>query len=185
MDSLWPWVKCRVRVATITVVLGSAGLISSIATDRSYAGDTTLPPDIAAADIEYNGRIAVNGDPVTVKIATPNKNGVLVFDGTAGQRINIGFSGVTLTQFYVAVYRPDGGAMPRHVSAVKNYYATMGERARSTQTAVHTSMAAYQFSTDSAATISSSEMNGASVDLEELPATGTYTIFIDPLSTYT
>lgn len=185
MDSLWPWVKCRVRVATITAVLGSAGLISSIATDRSYAGETPLPPDIAAADIEYNERIAVNGDPVMVKIATPNKNGVLVFDGTAGQRINIGFSGVTLTQFYVAVYRPDGGAMPRHVSAVKNYYATMGERARSTQTAVHTSMAAYQFSTDSAATISSSEMNGASVDLEELPATGTYTILIDPLSTYT
>ena len=185
MYSLWPWVKCRVRVATITLVLGSAGFISSIATDRSYAGDTALPPGVAAADIEYNGHIAVNGDPVTVKIATPNKNGVLVFDGTAGQRINIGFSGVTLTQFYVSVYRPDGGVMPRHVSAVKNYYATMGERARSPQTAVHTSMAGYQFSTDAAATISSSEMNGASVDLEELPATGTYTIFIDPLSTYT
>jgi hypothetical protein len=185
MYSLWPWVKCRVRMAAITLVLGSAGLISSVATDRSYAGDTALPPDVAAADIEYNGRIAVNGDPVTVKIATPNKNGVIVFDGTAGQRINIGFSGVTLTQFYVSVYRPDGGAMPRHVSAVKNYYATMGERARSTQTAVHTSMAAYQFSTDSAATISSSEANGASVDLEELPVTGSYTIFIDPLSTYT
>lgn len=185
MDSLWPWVKCRVPVATATFLLASAGIISSPATERSYAGDTVLPSEVVAADIEYNGHIAVNGDPVTVKIATPNKNGVLVFDGTAGQRINIGFSGVTLTQFYVAVYRPDGGAMPRHVSAVKNYYSTMGERARSPQTTVHTSMAAYQFSTDSAATISSSETNGASVDLEELPATGTYTIFIDPLSTYT
>lgn len=185
MYSLWPWVKCRVRVAIVTLVFGSAGMISSIATDRSYAGDSVLPPGVVAADIEYNDRIAVNGEPVTVKIATPNKNGVLVFDGTAGQRINIGFSGVTLTQFYVSVYRPDGGTVPRHVSAVRNYYATMGERARSPQTAVHTSMAAYQFSTDSAATISSSEMNGASVDLEELPVTGTYTIFIDPLSTYT
>ena len=185
MYSLWPWVKCRVPVATITLVLGSAGLISSIATDRSYAGDTALPPNIVAADIEYNGHVAVNGDPATVKIATPNKNGVIVFDGTAGQRINIGFSGVALTQFYVSVYGPDGGVMPRHVSAVKNYYATMGERARSSLTTVHTDMAAYQFSTDSAATISSSETNGASVDLEELPTTGTYTIFIDPLSTYT
>jgi len=138
-----------------------------------------------ATDIEYNGRIAVNGDPVTVKIATPNKNGVMVFDGTAGQRINIGFNGVMLTQFYVSVYRPDGGVMPRHVSAVRNYYATMGERPVSSLTQVHTSMAAYQFSTDSAATISSSEMNGASVDLEELPVSGTYTIFFDPLSTYT
>ncbi len=185
MDSLWPWVKCRVRVATIALVLGSAGLISSIATDRTYAGETALPPGIAAADIEYNGRVAVNGDPVTVKIATPNKNGVVVFDGTAGQRINIGFSGVTLTQFHVSVHKPDGETVPRHVSAVRNYYATMGERARSTQTSVHTSMAAYQFSTESAAAISSSEMNGASVDLEELPVTGTYTIFIDPDSTYT
>ncbi|MBX3329585.1 MAG: hypothetical protein KF722_04220 [Nitrospira sp.] len=169
----------------ITLVLGSAGLISSITSDRSYAGDTALPPGVAAADIEYNGRIAVNGDPVTVKIATPNKNGVVVFDGTAGQRINIGFSGVTLTQFHVSVYRPDGGVMPRHVSAVRNYYATMGERPLSSQTKVHTDMAAYQFSTDSAAAISSSEMNGASVDLEVLPVTGAYTIFIDPDVTYT
>jgi hypothetical protein len=161
------------------------GIISSLATERSYAGETALPPGVEAADIEYNGRIAVNGDPVTVKIATPNKNGVLAFDGTAGQRINIGFSGVTLTQFYVSVYRPDGKTVPRHVSAVRNYYATMGERPLSSQTKVHTSMAAYQFSTDSAATISSSEMNGASIDLEELPTTGTYTIFFDPLSTYT
>ncbi len=185
MYSLWPWVKCRVGVATVTLVLGSAGILSSTATDRSYAGDLVPPPGVVAADIEFNGRIAVNGDPVTVKIATPNKNGVMVFDGTAGQRINIGFSGVTLTQFYVSVYGPDGGTVPRHVSAVRNYYATMGERPRSPLTTVHTSMAAYQFSTDSAATISSSEMNGASVDLEELPVTGTYTIFFDPLGTYT
>ena len=85
MYSLWPWVKCRVGVATVTLVLGSAGVISNPAADRSYAGDTALPPDVATADIEYNGRIAVNGDPVTVQIATPNKNGVMVFDGTAGQ----------------------------------------------------------------------------------------------------
>ncbi len=185
MGSLWRWVKCRVPVATAAIALVSGAVISGTVADRSYAGDSALPPDIAAGDIEFNSRIAVNGDPATVKIATPNKNGVLVFDGTAGQRINLGFSGVTLTQFYVSVYRPDGGVMPRHVSAVRNYYATMGERPRSQLTTVHTSMAAYQFSTDSAATISSSEMNGASVDLEELPVTGTYTIFIDPLSTYT
>jgi hypothetical protein len=143
MYSLWPRVKCRVRVATVMLVLGATGIISSIATDRSYAEETALPPGVEAADIEYNGRIVVNGDPATVKIATPNKNGVMVFDGTAGQRINIGFSGVTLTQFYVSVYRPDGGTVPRHVSAVKNYYATMGERPLSSQTKVHTSMAAY------------------------------------------
>lgn len=48
-----------------------------------------------------------------------------------------------------------------------------------------TSATAYQFTADSGATISSSEMNGSSVDLMELPVTGAYTIFFDPLSTYT
>jgi hypothetical protein len=182
MCSLSQWVNRRSGITTAALAIVVAALLPI---GISYGGDSATPPGVAAADIEYNGRIAVNGEPATVKIATPNKNGLLVFDGTAGQRINIGFSGVTLTQFYVSVYRPDGGVMPRHVSAVKNYYATMGERPVSSLTTVHTSMPAYQFSTDSAATISSSEMNGASVDLEELPVTGTYTIFIDPLSTYT
>ncbi|UVT14790.1 MAG: hypothetical protein H8K04_13190 [Nitrospira sp.] len=182
MCSLSQWVNRRSGITTAALAIVVAALLPI---GISYGGDSAPPPGIAAADIEYNGRIAVNGEPTTVKIATPNKNGLLVFDGTTGQRINIGFSGVTLTQFYVSVYKPDGGVMPRHVSAVKNYYATMGERPVSSLTTVHTSMPAYQFSTDSAATISSSEMNGASVDLEELPVTGTYTIFIDPLSTYT
>lgn len=182
MCSLSQWVNRRSGITTAALAIVVAALLPL---SVSYGGDSAPPAGIAAADIEYNGRIAVNGEPVTVKIATPNKNGVLVFDGTAGQRINIGFSGVTLTQFHVSVYQPDGGVMARHVSAVKNYYATMGERPVSSLTTVHTSMPAYQFSTDSAATISSSEMNGASVDLEELPVTGSYTIFIDPLSTYT
>ncbi len=185
MYSLWPWVKCRVGVATVTLVLGSTGIISSTATDRSYAGDTAPPPGVAAADIEYNGRITVGGEPVTVKIATPNKKGVMTFPGTAGQRINLGFSGVTLTQFQVSVYGPDGGLIARQPTAVRNYYATMGNRPLSSQTQVLTSMTAYQFTADSGATISSSEMNGSSVDLVELPTTGTYTIFFDPLSTYT
>ncbi|MDK2744473.1 MAG: hypothetical protein NDI90_16360, partial [Nitrospira sp. BO4] len=61
MYSLWPWVKCRVRVGTVMLVLGAAGFICSTAIDMTYAGDMALPPGVAAADIEYNGRIAVNG----------------------------------------------------------------------------------------------------------------------------
>lgn len=185
MCSLWPWVKCRIVGVSAMLALISGGFIFSTAADLSYAGGGILPPGVVAADLEYNGRITVGGEPVTVKIATPNKNGVMTFDGTAGQRINLGFSGVTLTQFQVSVYGPDGGMIARQPTAVKNYYATMGTRPLSSQTQVHTSMTAYQFTADSGATISSSEMNGSSVDLVELPATGTYTIFFDPLSTYT
>lgn len=185
MYSLWPWVKCRVRGAMVTLVLGSAGIISSTAADISYAGTNAPPPGVAAADIEYNGRIVVNGEPVTATISTPNKKGLLAFEGTAGQRINIGFSGVTLTQFRVAVHGPDGTAVATQPSAVKNYYATMGTRPLSSQTQVLTSTTAYQLTGDTSAWISSSEINGSSIDLKELPATGTYTIFLDPISTYT
>ncbi|MBH0201454.1 MAG: hypothetical protein HP496_03920 [Nitrospira sp.] len=185
MDSLWPWVKCRVRVTTVTLVLASMGVISSPATERSYAGDPASPSGVAVADIEYNGRVAVNGAPVTATITTPNKKGLMVFEGTAGQRVNIGFSGVTLTQFKVLVYRPDGGAMATQPSSVKQYYATM-YREPSSLTQVQTTTSSYQSTGDAQAVwISSSEMNGSSLDLVELPATGTYTIFIDPVSTYT
>src|SRR5574340_789597 len=112
MYSLWPWVKCRVRVATVMLVLGSAGIISSPATDWSYAGDPALPPGVVAADIGYQSPIIVNGEPVTATISTPNKKGLLTFEGTAGQRINIGFNGVSLTQFRVVVSGPDGTVVP-------------------------------------------------------------------------
>ena len=172
--------RSGMAIATFALVVAVILPINS-----SYGGESPLPPGVSAADIEYNGRVTVGGDSVTVRITTPNKNGVMTFDGTAGQRINLGFSGVTLTQFQVSVYRPDGGLVARQPSAVRNYYATMGERPLSSQTQVHTSMTAYQFTADSGATISSSEMNGSSVDLVELPVTGTYTIFFDPLATYT
>ncbi|MBX3306523.1 MAG: hypothetical protein KF751_10790 [Nitrospira sp.] len=185
MRSLCPWVQCRVAVVAASLALVSAGITFSVATEITYAAEGSLPPAIVAADLEYNGRVAVGGEPVTVKIATPNKNGVMTFQGTAGQRINLGFSSVSLTQFQVSVYGPDGSLIARQPTAVRNYYATMGTRPLSSQTQVQTSATAYQFTADSGATISSSEMNGSSIDLVELPATGGYTIFFDPLSTYT
>ncbi len=185
MRSLCPWVQCRGAVVAASLALVSAGITFSVATETSQAAEGSLPPAIVAADLEYNGQVTVGGDSVTVKIATPNKNGAMTFQGTAGQRINLGFSAVSLTQFQVSVYGPDGGLIARQPTAVRNYYATMGTRPLSSQTQVQTSATAYQFTADSGATISSSEMNGSSIDLVELPATGAYTIFFDPLSTYT
>ena len=69
------------------------------------------PPGVLATDIQYTGRITVNGSTVAASISTANKNGLMVFDGTAGQRLSIGLSSVTITQFYVSVYRPDGVAL--------------------------------------------------------------------------
>ena len=79
------------------------------------------PAGVVASDIQYTGRITVNGPTVTASITTADKNGLLVFDGIAGQRINLGFSAVTVTTFYATVYRPDGVAMTTPVG-----YGTTG-----------------------------------------------------------
>ena len=183
MGSLWQWVKCRVPVAAVALVSGA--VISGTVVDRSYAGDSAFPPGIAAGDIEYQGSIAVNGPSTTASITTPNKNGVLTFDGTAGQRISLGFSSVTLTQFKVLVYQPDGSVVATQPTLVKKYYSTT-YREPSPITQVQKETSSYQLTGDAGASwISSSEMNGSSVDLVELPATGTYTVFLDPTGAYT
>lgn len=105
------------------------------------------PPGVVSADVQYTGRITVNGPTVVAAITTANKTGLMVFDGIAGQRISVGFSAVTVTQFTASVYRPDGVSMTVPVPT---------------------------FNT-----------SGGSIDVGILPVTGAYTIFVDPVSTYT
>lgn len=185
MGSLWPWGKCRVAVVTVSLALVSIGVMWDRNSGVSYAGDSALPSGVSAGDIEYSGRIAIGGEPITASIHTAKKTGVITFDGTAGQRINLGFSNVSLTQFRVSLHGPDGAVVPTQASAVKNYYATM-QRELSSQTKVQTSTTSYKFTDDTTGSlISSSQMNGASIDFAELPVTGTYTILLDPISEYT
>ena len=105
------------------------------------------PPGVVSTDVQYTGRITVDGPTVVASITTANKTGLMVFDGTAGQRVSIGFSAVTVTQFAANAYRPDGVAL--------------------------------------LLTAQNLNTSGGSIDLGVLPLTGTYTIFLDPVSTYT
>lgn len=105
------------------------------------------PPGVVAADVQYTGRITVDGPTVVASITTANKTGLMVFDGVAGQRVSVGLSSVTVTQFSASVFRPDGVSMTLPVPS---------------------------FNT-----------SGGSIDLGVLPLTGTYTIVLDPVSTYT
>jgi hypothetical protein len=122
----------------------------SVSTAQGKATSATefyvAPTGVVATDIQYTGRITVNGATVAASIPTTNKNGLMVFDGGAGQRINLGFSAVTIGQCNAIVYRPDG--------------VQMG--------------ALFTFGT-----------SGGGMDVGVLPMTGTYTIFLDPSSTYT
>ncbi len=138
---------------SLTVPVPSTAQTGPISVSTIYGKATSAqefyvaPPGVVAADVQYTGRVTVNGPTVTASITTANKTGLMVFDGMAGQRVTVGFSGVTVPQFSATVYRPDGVSM----------------------------------------TIPPSSFNtsGGSLDLGVLPVTGTYTIFLDPVSTYT
>jgi YD repeat-containing protein len=137
---------------TLTVPVPGSAQTGPIAVSTTQGTATSAqeffvaPPGVVETDIQYTGRITVNGSTVAASITTANKNGLLVFDGVAGQRLSIGLSSPTITQFAVSVYRPDGGALTTPVT-----YNT----------------------------------NGGSLDLPVLPMAGTYSIFLDPVSTYT
>jgi len=58
--------------------------------------------------------ISINGPPVTLNMSQVGQNGRLTFTGTAGQRVSVGMSGITISPGYccdvgtVAIYRPNG-----------------------------------------------------------------------------
>ncbi len=137
----------------ITVPVPSTGQtwpisVSTISGTATSAQELYVaPPGVVATDVQYTGRITVDGATVVASITTANKTGLMVFNGTAGQRVSVGLSAVTVPQFTGSVYRPDGVVM---------------------------TVPAPLFGT-----------GGGSLDLGLLPLTGTYTIFFDPVSTYT
>ncbi len=59
--------------------------------------------------------ISINGEAPTLNLSRPGQNGWLTFSGTAGQRVSVGMSGVTIVgQYglgYVTIYKPDGSVL--------------------------------------------------------------------------
>lgn len=139
---------------SITVPVPGSAQTGSIAVSTPQGKATSAqefyvaPSGVLSTDIQYTGRIILNGATVAASITTANKNGLMVFDGVAGQRVSLGFSAVSpsLAQFAATAYRPDGVAL-----TVPTTYST----------------------------------GGGSLDLPVLPMIGTYTLFLDPVSTYT
>jgi YD repeat-containing protein len=76
-----------------------------------------------AADVIFTGRIVVGGSSVDVPLTSTNKQGLVVFDGVAGQRLDLGavllsgFSAPTIT-----VYRPDGATLATTGSTAARYF---------------------------------------------------------------
>jgi hypothetical protein len=92
-----------------------------------------IPADVTAT-------IVSGGPSVTVAPSVPGQNARITFSGTAGQRITVQMTGVTIARAQVTILNPDASAL-----------ATM-----TVQTAT------------------------AALEDRQLPATGTYTIVVDP-----
>ena len=75
-----------------------------------------LPAPLSTADVELSSRIAF-GESKAVTIGTPNKIALVVFDGTAGQRVSVGISEVSFGNgaglFEVSILGPYGAAVTR------------------------------------------------------------------------
>jgi YD repeat-containing protein len=62
-----------------------------------------------AAQVLFTGRITVGGASVDVSMTTTNKLGMVLFDGVAGQRLNLATAAVSgFGNPVVLIYRPDG-----------------------------------------------------------------------------
>jgi len=134
------------QLSTAVPFNGRPGKIS-VSTPAGTAVSTTdlflMPSGFNAADIEYTGRAVVGGDSHTVTITTPGKNGMVLFDGTMGQKVSLGVNSSTINTVNTYIYKPEG---PLLASAPTG--------------------------------------TGTNIDMT-LPVSGTYTILIDPYSTYT
>lgn len=102
------------------------------------------PPPHTAASVDFTGRIAI-GETKTFSVNAVNRIALIVFDGSAGQRISLQASNSTISSSTITVFKPDGTNLFNPTSLSGNWF----------------------------------------IDTLTLPVSGTYTILIDPNSTFT
>ncbi len=101
------------------LVIGSAGTFVDTKTlpasgaytividpQSSYTGAVTLSLYDVPADV--SGSITPGGAAVTVTATAPGQNARLTFAGSAGQRVSLKISSVTISQSHVVIAKPDG-----------------------------------------------------------------------------
>jgi hypothetical protein len=90
-----------------TETLPSAGTYELLVDPQGAAtGSATLTLYDVPPDANFTG--TVGGPGVAVGVTVPGQNARLTFEGTAGTRVSLVLSSVTLASSYVSVLRPDG-----------------------------------------------------------------------------
>ncbi len=130
---------------TVLPVTGSY----TILVDPVGANTGSLTLNLYDVPADASGTITPGGPPVSTSVTVRGQNARLTFDGTAGQRVSLKISGLTMTggNGYVDVHlkKPDGAIL-----ASATYILSTGF-----------------------------------IDVQTLPASGTYTILVDPQGTNT
>ena len=125
---------CRARART-PVVVDPQGMATGSATVTVY----DVPPDPAAAG-------SPGGPGVGVTTTVPGQNAKVTFTGTAGRRLSIRLTSVSMSSAQVSIVRPDGSTL-----GATAYVGTAG----------------------------------GFLDATALPASGTYSVLVDPQGTAT
>jgi YD repeat-containing protein len=94
---------------------------------------------------DITGTIVPGGSPVTVTLTSPGQNARISFSGTAGQKISLRVTGVTIGNCILTIFKPDGAALTGGAQIAP----------------------------------------GAFIDTQALATTGTYTILVNPATTFT
>lgn len=118
----------------------------TILIDPSNNGTGNMTVTLYDVPVNGNSAISLGGASVTVTTTVPGQNAGLSFSGTAGQRVSLKMTSVTINNSNVNIYKPDGSVLAGYGNV---------------------------------------PTSGAFIDAVTLPVAGTYSILVDPSSTYT
>lgn len=93
----------------------------TILVDPQAAATGSMTVTLYDVPADTTGSAAIGGPSLTATLATPGQNGHITFEGSAGQRVSLRFTGVTILSSYVTILRPDGTAL-----GAKNIVTTSG-----------------------------------------------------------
>ncbi|TCO55791.1 RHS repeat-associated core domain-containing protein [Actinocrispum wychmicini] len=114
--------RARVKAATPTALTvtvpdsagaGPVSVATAVGVASSGVKFTPVPDKYASATIATTADMTVDGAATTVSVPTAGQKAILRFAGSQGQRLSVGFSGVTLADFVAVPYSPYGGSFGR------------------------------------------------------------------------
>jgi subtilisin family serine protease len=81
---------------------------------------------VTVADVPADASVVarISGMPFSLSVTAAGQNGAVLFDGTAGQRVSIDVSAVTIGQSDMTLFRPDGTALvaARYVTTSGSFF---------------------------------------------------------------